>query len=113
MQPVATLTATVKSNNNLLKTTAQTLVVFDSRVPDLEFLYGALAAGLIARTISPDVDALNAITELLARTGARSLAIVAHGEPGVLPHLYPKAQATWGHSSPISSTTPPPMVWAN
>jgi VCBS repeat-containing protein len=64
----------------------QQLVIFDSHVPDLDFLYRALAPQTIAHTLSPTADAIATITALLATTGAKSLALVAHGEPGVI-HL--------------------------
>jgi hypothetical protein len=70
------------------------LVVFDSRVQDLDLLYQALLPGSFAErglcpigfTIRPQADGLETITDLLAATGAKYLAIVAHGEPGVV-HL--------------------------
>jgi len=60
------------------------LVVFDSRVQDLDILYNALVPGAIAYTINPQDDALEVITRLLAVTGAKRLAIAAHGAPGVV-----------------------------
>ncbi len=66
------------------KSAVQTLVVFDGRLEDLATLYGALLPSAVGRTIAPTVDGLVAITGLLAETGARRLAIVAHGEPGVV-----------------------------
>lgn len=63
---------------------ASTLVVFDERVADLPLLYGALLPGTIAHTIASSEDAIVRITQLLAETGVRRLAIVAHGEPGVV-----------------------------
>jgi hypothetical protein len=62
------------------------LVVFDSRLSDLAVLYGALLPNAIGHTIDTTEDALVVITRLLAETGAKSLAIVAHGEPGII-HL--------------------------
>ena len=72
----------------------RTLVVFDSRVSDIEILSQALLPGAFAErglcpiglTIDAEADGLTAITQLLATTGAKYLAIVAHGEPGVV-HL--------------------------
>jgi Domain of unknown function (DUF4347)/FG-GAP-like repeat len=64
----------------------RTLVVFDSRVSDIEILSSALLPGSIGFTIDAAADGLTAITQLLATTGAKYLAIVAHGEPGVV-HL--------------------------
>jgi Domain of unknown function (DUF4347) len=63
-----------------------TLVVFDDRVSDLELLDRALLPGSIGFTIHANADGLETITDLLAATGAKYLAIVAHGEPGVV-HL--------------------------
>jgi Domain of unknown function (DUF4347)/FG-GAP-like repeat len=63
-----------------------TLVVFDSRVSDIETLSHALLQGSVGFTIDDRADGLKAITQLLATTGAKYLAIVAHGEPGVV-HL--------------------------
>jgi hypothetical protein len=65
---------------------ATTLVVFDSRVPDLDLLYSALLPGSIGFTAKAEADGLATITQLLATTGAKYLAIVAHGAPGVV-HL--------------------------
>jgi hypothetical protein len=55
-------------------------------VSDIEILSKALLPGSIGFTIEAEVDGLSAITQLLATTGAKYLAIVAHGEPGVV-HL--------------------------
>jgi hypothetical protein len=63
-----------------------TLVVFDDRVTDLDLLNQALLPGSIGFTIRANADGLETITQLLAATGAKYLAIVAHGEPGVV-HL--------------------------
>jgi hypothetical protein len=65
---------------------AETLVVFDSRLDDLATLYGALMPGAIGHTIDSSEDAILTITRLLSDSGAKNLAIVAHGEPGVV-HL--------------------------
>jgi VCBS repeat-containing protein len=61
-----------------------TLVIFDDRVTDLAVLYDALLPGAMGYTLGSDNDGLVAITRLLSETGARKLAIVAHGEPGVV-----------------------------
>jgi Domain of unknown function (DUF4347) len=61
-----------------------TLVVFDERVSDLAVLYDALLPGVVGYTLGSDDDGLVFITQLLAATGARQLAIVAHGQPGVV-----------------------------
>jgi hypothetical protein len=63
-----------------------TLVVFDSRVSDIEILTQALLPDAIGLTIDAEADGLTEITKLLAQTSAKYLAIVAHGEPGVI-HL--------------------------
>jgi Domain of unknown function (DUF4347)/Putative Ig domain/FG-GAP-like repeat/Domain of unknown function (DUF4114) len=79
--------------NNLLlsssvvnKLDVQTLVVFDSRLEDLTTLSNALLPGVIGHKIPVSANGIEVITELLTTTGARRLAIVAHGEPGVV-HL--------------------------
>jgi hypothetical protein len=64
----------------------ETLVVFDDRVSDIDILTQALLPGSIGVNIDAQADGLPAITQLLATTGAKYLAIVAHGEPGVV-HL--------------------------
>jgi hypothetical protein len=63
---------------------ANVLVVFDSRVQDLGLLYDAIVPGAVGYTIDAQDDALAVITRLLTQTGAQRLAIVAHGEPGVV-----------------------------
>jgi hypothetical protein len=63
---------------------ASVLVVFDSRVEDLGLLYDAIVPGAVGYTIDVQEDALAVITRLLTQTGAQRLAIVAHGEPGVV-----------------------------
>ena len=65
------------TQTTLARSTTPTLVVFDSRVADLATLYAAMSPGAIGYTIDPATDGLVAITELLAQTGARRLAIVA------------------------------------
>lgn len=60
------------------------LVVFDSRVSDLPTLLGAVVEGAGCYVLSENEDAITVITQLLAETGARRLALVAHGEPGVV-----------------------------
>ncbi|MEH2165586.1 MAG: DUF4347 domain-containing protein, partial [Nostoc sp.] len=62
----------------------EALVIFDSRVEDLEILYAALSPKALGYTLTPEDDALVVITNLLAQTGAKRLAIAAHGTPGVL-----------------------------
>jgi hypothetical protein len=53
-------------------------------VQDLGLLYDALVPGAVGYTIDAQEDALTVITRLLTQTGARRLAVVAHGEPGVV-----------------------------
>jgi hypothetical protein len=60
------------------------LVVFDARVSDLPTLLGAMVEGAGRYVLSENEDAITVITQLLADTGARRLALVAHGEPGVV-----------------------------
>jgi hypothetical protein len=63
-----------------------TLVVFDSRVSDIDTLTNALLPGAMGFTIDAQDDSLESITQLLAATGAKYLSVVAHGEPGMI-HL--------------------------
>ena len=82
---------TVKPNDKLFTTIVatkaiQTLVVFDSWLEDLATLDAALLPGSIGFTITASANGIETITTLLSMTGARRLAIVAHGEPGVV-HL--------------------------
>ncbi|MBX9258857.1 DUF4347 domain-containing protein, partial [Desmonostoc muscorum CCALA 125] len=62
----------------------EALVIFDSRVEDLEILYAALSPKALGYTLTPEDDALVVITNLIAQTKAKRLALVAHGTPGVL-----------------------------
>ncbi|MDZ8140451.1 MAG: DUF4347 domain-containing protein [Nostoc sp. DedQUE04] len=62
----------------------EALVIFDSRVEDLEILYAALSPKALGYTLTLEDDALVVITNLIAQTKAKRLAIVAHGTPGVL-----------------------------
>ena len=77
-QPIAELITEAKS--------VSTLVLFDSRVSNLNILAQALLPGAIGFTINTADDGLVAISQLLVATGAKYLAIVAHGEPGMV-HL--------------------------
>jgi Ca2+-binding RTX toxin-like protein len=62
---------------------ADYLVVFDARVDDLVTLRAALLPSRIQSVVvAADEDGLLTITQTLAQTGARHLAIVSHGEPG-------------------------------
>ena len=60
------------------------LVIFDHRVEHQDILDKALQPGVIGYSIESDEDAIDKITELLAQTGAKKLAIVAHGEAGTV-----------------------------
>jgi Domain of unknown function (DUF4347)/FG-GAP-like repeat len=63
---------------------SDTLVIFDERVQDLAVLYQALLPSTRGYTICSQDNALEVITKLLANSGANSLVLVGHGEPGVL-----------------------------
>jgi Ca2+-binding RTX toxin-like protein len=82
MNTVATANSLVSAS--FVSAALNSLVVFDSRLSDLDVLYGALLPGAIGHTIGATEDALVVITRLLAETGATKLSIVAHGEPGVV-----------------------------
>jgi uncharacterized delta-60 repeat protein len=60
------------------------LVILDRRVENQDILYKALQSGSIGYSIESDRDAIDRITTLLAQTGAKKLAIVAHGEAGMV-----------------------------
>jgi VCBS repeat-containing protein len=60
------------------------LVVFDARVPDLSTLLKAVVEEARCYVLPEDEDAILVITQLLAETGAKRLALVAHGEPGLV-----------------------------
>jgi Ca2+-binding RTX toxin-like protein len=65
----------------------QTLVVFDERVTGIKTLQAALVPGCTTVVMSAEqTDVITAITGQLSQTGANRLAIIAHGEPGVI-HL--------------------------
>ncbi|HEY9883719.1 MAG TPA: DUF4347 domain-containing protein, partial [Thermosynechococcaceae cyanobacterium] len=68
----------------VLQGTEPILVFLDCRVQDLEVILEAILPGAIAHVLYPEEDALATITQLLTETGAKRLAIVAHGEPGVV-----------------------------
>jgi Ca2+-binding RTX toxin-like protein len=76
--------STISTSSIEQLTAVQTLVIFDSRLEQLDTLYGALLSGTVGYSIEPSQDSLSAVTELLTKTGARRLAIVAHGDPGVV-----------------------------
>ncbi len=67
---------------NLTTANHDILVVFDRSVESLDILQAALLPGTIGYTIESDQDAIYRITNLLAQTGVKKLAIVAHGEAG-------------------------------
>jgi Domain of unknown function (DUF4347)/Calx-beta domain/RTX calcium-binding nonapeptide repeat (4 copies) len=83
-----TATLSVRPANTVVATRSacQTLVVFDSRVADLSTLQAALLPGSKGVVIPEQAEALDFITTILEASGATELAIVAHGEPGVI-HL--------------------------
>jgi hypothetical protein len=64
--------------------TPNVLVIFDRRIEDLNLLEQALQPGSIGYPIESDEDAIDKITTLLSQTGAKKLAIVAHGEAGIV-----------------------------
>jgi uncharacterized delta-60 repeat protein len=70
--------------SNLPTPTPDVLVIFDRRIEDRGILDQALQTGSIGYLIEPNQDAIDKITELLAQTGAKKLAIVAHGEAGIV-----------------------------
>jgi uncharacterized delta-60 repeat protein len=71
-------------SSNLSTQKFDVLVLFDRRVENQNILYKALQLGVIGYSIEPNEDAIDKITALLAQTGARKLAIVAHGEAGMI-----------------------------
>jgi uncharacterized delta-60 repeat protein len=78
LDPQQNFQATLATANN------DVLVVFDRSLESVDILQAALQSGTISHTIEPNEDAINKITELLAQTGAKKLAIVAHGEAGMV-----------------------------
>jgi uncharacterized delta-60 repeat protein len=74
----------LKYSSNIATHNPDVLVIFDRRVENQGILYKALQPGTIGYTIEPNEDAIDKITELLAQTGAKKLAIVAHGEAGMV-----------------------------
>ncbi|MBD2257381.1 DUF4347 domain-containing protein [Pseudanabaena sp. FACHB-2040] len=64
----------------------RTLVVFDSRVPDLTTLLNALVKNTTSYILTPEEYPLLTITYLLSKTRTRRLALVAPGAPGLI-HL--------------------------
>jgi hypothetical protein len=65
---------------------SQTLVVFDSRVEDLQTCQAALIPYCRSTVVSEQTDALEFISFVLEASRAKELVIVAHGEPGMI-HL--------------------------
>ena len=59
-------------------------MVIDRRVEDMDILYKTLSPGSIGYKIKPNEDAIDKITELLSQIGAKRIAIVAHGESGIV-----------------------------
>ncbi len=60
------------------------LVIFDRCVENQDILYKSLHSDSIGYTIESNQDAIDRITTLLSLTGAKKLAIVAHGEAGII-----------------------------
>ncbi len=73
-----------ENNRSISPKPPHTLVVIDSQVRDLEIIFKALLPGSIGSKIEPNEQAIDKITELLSQTGAKRLAIVAHGEAGAI-----------------------------
>lgn len=82
------------SNDRLVETVANsqivsypsvdTVVIFDRRIEDLALLSGALLPGHSGYVIESESDAISDITHILAMTGAKKIALVAHGAAGVI-----------------------------
>jgi uncharacterized delta-60 repeat protein len=70
--------------SNIPTYNSDVLVIFDRRVEKQDILYKALQPGSIGYLIESNQDAIDQITTLLAQTGAKKLAIVAHGEAGIV-----------------------------
>ncbi|NJK59075.1 MAG: DUF4347 domain-containing protein [Oscillatoriales cyanobacterium SM2_1_8] len=65
-------------------TPQDTLVLIDSQLQDVDVLQQHLLSGVAVHVVSPTTDVLELISQLLAQTGAKHLAIVAHGQPGMV-----------------------------
>jgi uncharacterized delta-60 repeat protein len=78
LDPQQNFQATLATANN------DVLVVFDRSLESVDILQAALQSGTISHTIESHQDAIDRITTLLAQTGAKKLAIVAHGEAGIV-----------------------------
>lgn len=62
----------------------RSLVVFDTRIPNLEQLRAGLSPDAEVLVLDPNRDGVSQITEALAIAPAQSLYVVAHGGPGEL-----------------------------
>jgi hypothetical protein len=65
---------------------SQTLVIFDSRVDNLQVLQAGLIPGCRSMVVSEQTDALELITLVLEASRAKELVFIAQGEPGMI-HL--------------------------
>ena len=63
-------------------TLQQQLIAIDADLPNLEILLADLGSYCTVLKIERQQDVIDVITEALAQSQARSLAIVAHGAPG-------------------------------
>ncbi len=75
---------TQDSSHSSLSINNNVLVVFDRSVESLDILQAALLPGTISYTIESNQDAIDRITTLLSLTGSKKLAIIAHGEAGII-----------------------------
>uniref|UniRef100_UPI00168217A3 DUF4347 domain-containing protein n=2 Tax=unclassified Calothrix TaxID=2619626 RepID=UPI00168217A3 len=75
---------TYAGTSNICTAENAVLVILDTRVTDLPTLLNAVVEEAICYILAEDEDALPRITQMLSQTGAKRLAIVAHGEPGVI-----------------------------
>jgi hypothetical protein len=60
------------------------LVIFDSRVDDLDILLNGLQPGIEAYILHPETDGIAQISQILTLRPVNSLTLVAHGFPGGL-----------------------------
>jgi uncharacterized delta-60 repeat protein len=84
MKYIANQAVNLNGQDSYASTTNNILVVFDRRVENLDVLDKARQPVTISYSIEPDEDAINKITALLSQTGAKRLAIVAHGSAGII-----------------------------
>lgn len=78
------LTIERMNNRSTLPTNNNVLVVLDRHLEDLDILFDALLPDAIGYLIEQNEDAIDKITTLLAQTGAKKLAIVAHSAAGIV-----------------------------